>query len=388
MSSFDIVLRSMAGMQLLFLAWLLLVRGRREPALSYAALLPAGLAAFMLTSAPLPAGTLGAAALPLTLVCVANPAWFWIFGKAWFDDDFRPGARELAAVVAMIGVGLAHEVGAAGAPSAPLDAAFKGAILLFTGATLINVARGRRADLDERRRRARIGFVAAVFVYALVAVALQVAYAGRLPAELVRANVALLLACALLLSAWLASRPAHMHADIEREPAIPQASTVAAPAELPAQPAATPLLRDRPAADEALVARIRAAMESDRIYRREALTVAGLAQALGSQEYRVRRAINQGLGYRNFNDFLHHYRLEEASVRLRTQRHLPILTIALDVGFGSIGPFNRAFRTRFACTPSQYRAGPDPARATNAAVHSHDPVTLHDDAPAPGLAAV
>src|SRR6476469_2346194 len=193
MTSLDIVLRSMAGMQLLFLAWLLVVRGRRETALRYAALLPAGLAAFMLTSAPLPAGTLGAFGLPLTLLCVANPAWFWIFGKAWFDDGFRPGPRELTGVVLMIAVGLAHEVGAAGAPSAPLDAAFKGAILLFAGLAVMNVARGRHADLDEGRRRARVAFVSAVFAYALVAVALQVAYSGRLPVELVRANIGLLL---------------------------------------------------------------------------------------------------------------------------------------------------------------------------------------------------
>jgi len=356
MTSLDIVLRSMAGMQLLFLAGLLLARGRRETALRYAALLPAGLAAFMLTSAPLPAGALGAFALPLTLVCVANPAWFWIFGKAWFDDGFRPGPRELAGVVLMMAVGLAHEVGAAGAPSAPLDAAFKGAILLFAGLAVVNVARGRPADLDERRRRARVAFVSVVFGYALIAIALQVAYSGRLPVELVRANIGLLLAGALALSAWLA-RPqaAGQSAPVTAPPAI-------ATAESPVIAAPLPPVHHRPAVDDALVARIRAAMEVEHVYRREALTVAALAQTLGSQEYRVRRAINHGLGYRNFNDFLHRYRLDEASARLRTQRHLPILTIALDVGFGSIGPFNRAFRARFGCTPSEYRNGASTAR--------------------------
>ena len=71
----------------------------------------------------------------------------------------------------------------------------------------------------------------------------------------------------------------------------------------------------------------------------------------------MRRAINGGLGYRNFNEFLHGYRLGEAEARLRAQPHLPILTIALDVGYGSIGPFNRAFRARHGATPSEYRAG-------------------------------
>ncbi len=71
----------------------------------------------------------------------------------------------------------------------------------------------------------------------------------------------------------------------------------------------------------------------------------------------LRRVINRGLGFRNFNDFLHTHRLREAAVRLRdpATRRLPVLTIALDVGYGSIGPFNRAFRERFGVTPSEYR---------------------------------
>jgi AraC-like DNA-binding protein len=34
---------------------------------------------------------------------------------------------------------------------------------------------------------------------------------------------------------------------------------------------------------------------------------------------------------------------------------VPILTIALDAGFGSIGPFNRAFKAHTGLTPSEYR---------------------------------
>jgi AraC-like DNA-binding protein len=34
---------------------------------------------------------------------------------------------------------------------------------------------------------------------------------------------------------------------------------------------------------------------------------------------------------------------------------VPILTIALDTGFGSIGPFNRAFKAHTGLTPSEYR---------------------------------
>ena len=96
-------------------------------------------------------------------------------------------------------------------------------------------------------------------------------------------------------------------------------------------------------------------MTEQHAYRREGLTLAALGQMLGMGEAALRSLINQELGCRNFNDFLHHYRLQEAAGRLATE-DLPILTIALDCGYGSIGPFNRAFRQRFGMTPTEYRA--------------------------------
>ncbi|MFY8210181.1 MAG: helix-turn-helix domain-containing protein, partial [Caulobacter sp.] len=35
--------------------------------------------------------------------------------------------------------------------------------------------------------------------------------------------------------------------------------------------------------------------------------------------------------------------------------HLPILTLAYDCGFGSIGPFNRAFKAKTGVTPQAFR---------------------------------
>ena len=74
-------------------------------------------------------------------------------------------------------------------------------------------------------------------------------------------------------------------------------------------------------------------------------------------EHLLRKLINQGLGYRNFSDFLNHYRIEDAASRLAdpSQAHLPILTIALDAGYASLAPFNRAFKEKMEQTPSDYR---------------------------------
>jgi AraC-like DNA-binding protein len=109
------------------------------------------------------------------------------------------------------------------------------------------------------------------------------------------------------------------------------------------------------------MARLTRAMTEDQAYRREGLTLAELAKTLEVGEAVLRRLINQELGYRNFNDFLHHYRLQEASQRLASE-DLPILSIALECGYGSIGPFNRAFRQRFGMTPTEYRAAARMAR--------------------------
>ena len=63
------------------------------------------------------------------------------------------------------------------------------------------------------------------------------------------------------------------------------------------------------------------------------------------------------LGFRNFNQMANRFRIEEAKRRLADPalRRLPILTIAYDCGFGSVGPFNRAFKAETGLTPLEFR---------------------------------
>jgi AraC-like DNA-binding protein len=86
----------------------------------------------------------------------------------------------------------------------------------------------------------------------------------------------------------------------------------------------------------------------------------------GLPEYRLRRLIHEELRHQNFNAFLHQYRIAEACIRLRdpTERRVPILTIALSVGYQSINTFNRGFREVMETTPSAYRAHAESAEAT------------------------
>lgn len=94
-----------------------------------------------------------------------------------------------------------------------------------------------------------------------------------------------------------------------------------------------------------------------KLYREAGLTIAVLAKKLNLPEYRLRAFIHKQLGFRNFNAMLHQYRIEDASEALADKSNLnvPVLTIALAVGYQSITPFNNAFRQIKGVTPSEYR---------------------------------
>ena len=59
----------------------------------------------------------------------------------------------------------------------------------------------------------------------------------------------------------------------------------------------------------------------------------------------------------NFNAFLNELRTEEACRILAdpANERVPIFNLALDLGYGSVGPFNRAFRAKTGQTPTEYR---------------------------------
>jgi AraC-like DNA-binding protein len=99
------------------------------------------------------------------------------------------------------------------------------------------------------------------------------------------------------------------------------------------------------------------ALNQEKVYLTHGLSIVALSKRLGVPEYRLRALINKRLGYRNFNALLHEHRLRDACEQLAdpAKAHLPILTIALDVGYQSIAPFNQAFRDAMGCTPSEYR---------------------------------
>ena len=106
--------------------------------------------------------------------------------------------------------------------------------------------------------------------------------------------------------------------------------------------------------DPALLEKIEQAMKGGNLYTRTGLTIADLAESLSIREYRLRRVINQQLKFRNFNQFLNNYRIEDACTRLR-ETNASISMIAIDVGYASLSVFNKAFKERYKVTPTEFR---------------------------------
>jgi len=110
------------------------------------------------------------------------------------------------------------------------------------------------------------------------------------------------------------------------------------------------------AIDRAMLQRLDTIMAAEG-WRREGLTIGQLAKEMALAEHRLRRLINTRLGHRNFADFLNAHRIEAAKLRLSdpAQARTTVAAIAFDLGYGSLGPFNRAFRAATGVTPTAWR---------------------------------
>jgi AraC-like DNA-binding protein len=298
------------------------------------------------------------------LVALANGAnlVFWLFARALFDDGFRLKPWHAAAGLALMAVSLVEctILAPRGSPlAAPVDAALTLSALGLAILAAAQTVASWRDDLIEQRRRLRVFIVGGSALYmAATAVSNLASGVHRPDSALASLASALGLAAIAGAVAWSMLRVGDTGQVFDDAPAAARPAPASGPADLGLTPA-----------DQALVAALEQAMTVDRLYRRESLTIGALAEIQGLPEYRLRRLINQGLGHRNFNSFLNRYRLDDTLRALADpgQAGVPILTIALDAGFNSLGPFNRAFKAATGLTPSEYRrarggtAAPPPA---------------------------
>lgn len=279
---------------------------------------------------------------PLHALSLSAPPLFWLFASSWFDDEFELRVWHIAAVVVVVTFGLlGNFLYSVERIATPIGTVWRISSIVCVLLGLRASLKGRGADLVESRRRVRLALAVVVAIVILWVVVAEIGVASWPPPDSWRVTNAfgmLVLAVAVALSTlgWR------------------DATLLAAPPK-PVAVAIRGQFDDAP-----LLTRLEADMRRERLYRQDGLTITAVAARLGVPEYRLRRAINHGLGARNFNAYLNGFRLEEAEAALGdpAQREVPILTIAMDAGFGSLAPFNRAFRDRHGCTPSEFRARP------------------------------
>jgi AraC-like DNA-binding protein len=214
--------------------------------------------------------------------------------------------------------------------------------LALAAHVLVCLARGWRGDLVERRRRLRrplLGVFALVLGLVLttqIAVAAGGAgIAATADWNLINAVLDVVIAAAAVAVAALLLEPSGA---------------------LLAEPPPRPSTRSDDEADDAALARLQSLIEGE-VWRREGLTVGALATEVGLPEHRLRVLINGRLGHRNFAAFINARRIEAARRQLADPAFAdtPISKIAYDLGFASLGPFNRAFKDATGATPTEWR---------------------------------
>lgn len=279
---------------------------------------------------------------------------FWLFTRALLDDGFALRAWHLAVWGALATIGALNclVIGPQRLAVSPAVGGFMGAMPVAWA--LLAIAQSFaswRADLVERRRQLRTLIVATTALYTLAQLLAALVSGRDLKAVIESPLNAAGTAVLTLFVAWRMLR-----LRVDELFALPEPASVPAAAAAPVEPAVP---------DARQVATLARLMTAERVYRQPSLTIAALAARMGLPEHRLRKLINQALGHRNFNAFLNAYRIDDAKRALRDPAlaDVPVLTIAIEAGFQSIGPFNRAFRAATGITPTEYRRASGPQAA-------------------------
>jgi AraC-like DNA-binding protein len=313
--------------------------------------LTAGAAAYAVATAPFVPKPLLRWMQP---ILSALPVIFWLWARTTFDDDFVlkrwHGVMWLTVVAIGFSVSFASTSWPALARSGAEALSVVAVVLALSAA--VQTVETWRADLVARRRRLRI----AVLVMSLLFIALDAGSSlTSVPIASLGARGSLAIALGLFVLAMLAGWG--FFGPKGTAPAIQATAAIASGKTRGEAQGANRDSDDRDSIAPILLRRLDHLMTVERIYRQEGLSIGGLAAKLDLTEYRLRQAINEGLGYRNFNAFLNRYRIDDAKAALSdpSQRDVQVLTIAMDAGFQSIGPFNRAFKADTGVTPTEFR---------------------------------
>ena len=332
-----------AAVALLLISAILLLRDAVQHA---AARYGAGVcitAAALLLGTPYPGFELpGALHVAIRFLDVGSIGFIWWFGLALFTDGFKLNRWHwlgMLLVVIPTAVFRAQELEFISIPLRPLLLCSAALTTCLMAHLVWVVLQGRSDDMVESRRNMRLYFVSGLILVTLAIALIERVVPSSYHVELSLFRVALILPFSAWAVIWL-TQVQTTRLEFLPNPVV---STVTEPAVDPS--------------DEPLRQALQDSMEQFRMYRQTGLTIRQLAEHLKVPEHRLRVLINQGLGYRNFSSFINDYRINAVKVSMQDSDNArtPILTLALDQGFNSLAPFNKAFRDRTGKTPTEYR---------------------------------
>lgn len=280
--------------------------------------------------------------------CIMGPVHVWLFSLSQFQDDFTLKPVHIALVVAYIVLQQLNSDSLAPPIASGTDVLAVAYALLRFGfiAHMVFVAwQGRADDLLESRRKFRTTYIVLV---SLTIFTIFLAETFYMDDELRHPWISFVQASAFFVLSFVII----WHASKTRDGILVMHQTRS---ERKAKVAARSEQIDP--ADQFDLNHVEKLVAAEKMYLEPGLTISKLAESAKLPEHRLRKLINQHMGYRNFSDFLNRYRIEEAQRRLADaeNRNTQVLVIAMDLGYGSLGPFNRAFKERTGQTPTEYR---------------------------------
>jgi len=339
METLALILRTSCVSFLLLFVGLAIRDGWKHPSIRFTILGAITVAVLFIQSRAFPMWI----ALPLRLVDACNIAFIWWACLALLEEDFELRPLHWIGLVAYGAGTIPYRFARFGfidQPSGWFEISVDIVTLMLVAHLIWKAAEGYREDLIEKRRGLRIFFILGC------ALAISIAIFGEnvlqnmgIGEHSLTLTAVVTLPIAIALNVWVL----RLHTQtLLFQPVAPAKES-------------RPTVRPQDAATHTRLVEV---MDTERAWAEPGLTIGALADKIATPEHQLRALINKGLGHRNFTSFLNSYRLAYAKSVLSDpeQARLPVLTIAMDAGFGSLAPFNRAFKTAEGMTPTEFRA--------------------------------
>jgi len=332
---------------MLALATLIWRDARQVPALRYALLLIFTMCLTALTTGSEALRVSGALYLPMRLMDMFTPLFIWLLGLSLFDDEFELGLKECLIGLMFALVSLYTRLyffsGFDHLPFASVVVVVNAMFALCLMCHLIYRALvGHKEDLIEKRRRARILFAVAVALVLIVSIlAEQTMFALEFDSQwTIWITYIFTFPLCIWAVLWLTSLHPEAVSFQDKPVAVRPIEHFLDPRDAPAQ------------------AKLIDIMENERGFAEHGLTIGSLAEKVGVPAHQLRALINRSMGHQNFSAFLNHYRVKDVQQALadKDNSRIPVLTLAMNAGFASLAPFNRAFKSVVGVTPTEYRS--------------------------------